>query len=167
MSPVWSGGIAFSYFPASSVQGQFGMVTISADGRTVTTSEDFDRLKAQYTAVTGPNEPAQSAAGAATYPACPAASTGFEASSTLPPTPNGPACDCLVSTLSCHFTPQTSNYSVVLGQIINSACDLLGGQGGNCNDIGGNGQTGVYGRVSGCDPSTCILHDSNLDRITN
>jgi 1,3-beta-glucanosyltransferase GAS1 len=31
MSDVWSGGLAFSYFPATSAAGQFGMVTISGE----------------------------------------------------------------------------------------------------------------------------------------
>ncbi|KAG8942830.1 1,3-beta-glucanosyltransferase gas1, partial [Tulasnella sp. 408] len=59
----WSGGIAFSYFPAV---GGYGMVTVSSDGSSVTTSEDFTRLQAQYTSVTTINSPAQSAAGSNT-----------------------------------------------------------------------------------------------------
>lgn len=155
MSPVWSGGIAFSYFPAESAQGQFGFVNISADGKTVTTSDDYDRLKTQYNQVTGPNTPAKSSAPAASYPTCPTANSTFVASATLPPTPNEPACNCLLSTLSCRFTPQTANYSVVVGELLDTACSLLGGKGGSCVDIGGNGTTGVYGRLAGCDPSMC------------
>src|SRR5271163_4016003 len=40
MTSVWSGGVAFSYFPAESPQGQFGMVTIASNG-SVSTSTDF------------------------------------------------------------------------------------------------------------------------------
>ncbi|KAJ8454059.1 hypothetical protein ONZ45_g19455 [Pleurotus djamor] len=126
------------------------MVTVS--GNTVTTSDDFDRLRTQYTGVSGPNSPAQSNA-ATTYGACPAQSSTFLASTTLPPTPNEAACGCLESTLSCRFTPPTANYSVVVGELIGTACSLLGQQGGNCNDIGGDGNTGTYGRLSGCDPT--------------
>ncbi|KAG9223189.1 glycoside hydrolase family 72 protein [Pleurotus ostreatus PC15] len=150
MSDVWSGGVAFSYFPASSVQGQFGMVTV--DGNTVTTSDDFDRLRTQYNQASGPNSPARSSA-ATTFGSCPAESDTFAASTTIPPTPNEAACGCLQSTLSCRFTPQTSNYSAIAGELIGTACSLLGQQGGNCNDIGGNGTTGTYGRLSGCDPT--------------
>ncbi|KAF8155936.1 glycoside hydrolase family 72 protein [Crassisporium funariophilum] len=157
MAPVWSGGIAFSYFPATSAQGEFGMVTISADGSTVTTSADFDRLKTQYGLVTSfVDSPAQSAAAASSYPACAAANTGFVASTTLPPTPNEAACKCLESTLSCHFTPQSSNYTGVLGALIDEGCGMLGQlnqPGVSCVDIGGDGQTGVYGRVADCDPT--------------
>lgn len=86
MSPVWSGAVAFSYFPAESDQGQFGMVTI--DGNTVTTSDDFTRLAAQYSNASGPNTPSQSAAGSTQFPACPQENSTFFASTTLPPTPN-------------------------------------------------------------------------------
>lgn len=153
MNTVWSGGIAFSYFPATSAQGQFGMVTISTDASTVTTSEDFDRLKTEYGKVTFINSPSQSSAGAGTYPSCPASSTTFPVSLTLPPTPNEPACNCLESTLSCQFTPQTRNYTAIAGDLIGVSCSLLAQAGGKCDDIGGNGTTGVYGRISGCDPT--------------
>lgn len=153
MSPVWSGGIAFSYFPAESAQGEFGMVTISSDGSTVTTSDDFTRLAAQYGNATGPTSPSQSSAGTTSYPSCPSQNSTFLASTTLPPTPNEAACDCLESTLTCQFTPHTANYTDIVGVLIDTACGLLGQNGGSCDAIGGNGSSGVYGAVSGCDPS--------------
>ncbi|KAF9056443.1 glycoside hydrolase family 72 protein [Panaeolus papilionaceus] len=153
MTSVWSGGIAFSYFPAQSAQGQFGMVTISADNTTVTTGEDFDRLKTQYSQVTFIDSPSQSSAGSGSYPSCPASSSTFLASDKLPQTPNNAACNCLKNALSCQFTPQTNNYTAIVGDLINVGCSLLGQSGGSCQDIGGDGQTGVYGRVSDCDPT--------------
>ncbi|KAF5323504.1 hypothetical protein D9611_005818 [Ephemerocybe angulata] len=152
MSDVWSGGIAFSYFPAASAAGQFGMVTISSDGKSVTTSADWDKLVTEYGAVTPPNSPLQSSAAASTYGTCPTASTTFLASGTTPPTPNEKDCNCLENALSCQFKPATANYSVVVGELINSGCGLLGQAGGSCAEIGGDGATGVYGRLSGCDP---------------
>ncbi|KAJ3551455.1 hypothetical protein NP233_g13079 [Leucocoprinus birnbaumii] len=157
MSDAWSGGVAFSYFPASSVQGQFGMVTISDDQRTVTTSNDFNNLQQQYSSASPPNSPPQSSAGSSSYPSCSAPSTSFVASNTLPPTPNLQACDCLESALSCQFTPATSNYSVIVGELLDVGCSLLGQAGGSCSDIGGDGQAGSYGHVSGCDPSKSLL----------
>lgn len=153
MSPVWSGGLAFSYFPATSAAGQFGLVTISSDGSTVTTSTDYDNLKAQYGKISPPNTPAQASAGSTAYPACPSTNSSFLASSQLPPTPNEKSCGCLLNDLSCKFTPQTSNYNGIVGQLLDTACSLLGQKGGNCNDIGGSGANGTYGRVSGCDPT--------------
>jgi 1,3-beta-glucanosyltransferase GAS1 len=152
MSNIWSGGLAFSYFPATSAQGQFGMVTISPDGSTVTTSSDFTNLQAQYGNLTLPNVPTQSAAGSTSYPACPAESDNLLASTTLPPTPDSAACSCLENILSCRFTPQTTNTTAIVGSLLDTACSLVGQQGLNCNDIAGNGTTGTYGRVSGCDP---------------
>lgn len=153
MSDVWSGSIAFSYFPAESVDGQYGMVTISSDGSTVQTSEDFDRLKQHYTAVSPPNSPSKDSAGASSYPSCPSSSDTFAASTTLPPTPDFAACSCLENALSCQFRPATSNYSAIVGELLDESCSLLGQSGGNCDELGANGQTGTYGRVSSCDPS--------------
>jgi hypothetical protein len=150
MSPVWSGGVAFSYFPAESAQGQFGMVNIS--GSTVTTGDDFNNLKTQYGQASPPNSPSAGSS-SSSYPACPSISSTFNASDTLPPTPNEAACDCLENILSCRFTPATNNYSIIVGELTDTACSLLGQQGGSCNDIGGDGVAGVYGRVADCDPT--------------
>ncbi|KAF9478693.1 glycoside hydrolase family 72 protein [Pholiota conissans] len=153
MNTVWSGGVAFSYFPAESVQGQFGMVTISTDATTVTTSADFDKLKTEYGLVNFIDSPSQSSAGAASYPSCAAPTSSFLASNTLPPTPNEAACNCVESALGCRFTPTTSNSTAIVGSLLDTGCSLLGSSGGSCADIGGDGQTGVYGRLSGCDPT--------------
>jgi hypothetical protein len=71
----------------------------------------------------------------------------------LPPTPNNNACQCLESHLSCTFRPSIANYSIVVGPLLDTACGLLEQRSGSCADIGGNGTTGVYGRVSACDSS--------------
>lgn len=153
MTGVWSGGLAFSYFPAASAAGQFGIVTISSDGSNVTTSNDFTALAAEYAAISPPNSPLESGAGSPQYPGCPGDNTTFLASTTLPPTPNDQACQCLESSLNCQFTPPTNNYTSILGPLIDTACGLLSQQGGNCNSISSSGATGTYGPVSGCDPS--------------
>ncbi|EGO29676.1 glycoside hydrolase family 72 protein [Serpula lacrymans var. lacrymans S7.9] len=160
MSPVWSGGLAFSYFPATSAAGSFGMVTINADD-TVTTSQDFTNLKTEYAAASPPNTPTQSNAGSATYPSCPAQNATFLASTSLPQTPNLAACTCLESTLSCSFTPQVSNTSAIVGTLLNYACSALGSSGGNCDAIAANGTSGTYGVVSACDPSIMLSYVMN------
>jgi len=154
MTEIWSGGLAFSYFPATSSQGQFGIVNISSDGSTVTPNADFTSLQQQYGQVSFVNNPSQASAGSATYPACPAENSTWLASASLPPTPNDAACACLESTLACQFTPPNNNFSSIVGPLLDEACGLLGQAGGNCNDIAANGSTGSYGRVSFCDPST-------------
>ena len=153
MNTVWSGGIAFSYFPAESAAGEYGIVTISSDGSTVTTSTDFTNLANEYGNVTLLNTPSQSSVAASQYSSCPTTIGNATISSTLPPTPNDAACQCLKSSLSCQFTPATTNYTAVVGAVIDNACSLLGQVGGSCTDISGNGTTGVYGRVADCDPS--------------
>ncbi|KII93364.1 carbohydrate-binding module family 43 protein [Plicaturopsis crispa FD-325 SS-3] len=162
MTDVWSGGLAFSYFPAESPQGEFGMVTISADGSTVTTAQDFANLKAAYASASPANSPSSSSAGNTNYPACPSANSTFVASSTIPPTPNESACSCLEQSLTCQFKPSTSNYTAIVGTLIDTACGLLGASGGNCNDISGNGTAGSYGRVSGCDPTVKLSFAMSL-----
>jgi len=152
-APVWSGGIAFSYFPDTSDAGQYGMVNISADGSTVTTSTDYSNLQAAYGAVTFVNNPAQSSA-AASYPACPAQNSSFLASPTLPPTPNDAACKCMQANLDCLFNPQTSNTTAIVGPLLGVACGLISQAGGNCNALSASGSTGTYGLVSSCDPSS-------------
>lgn len=160
MSQTFVGGVAFSYFPATSVQGDFGMVTISPDGSTVTTGSDFNALVSQYSQVNASNTPSKSSAGNTNYPGCPAQNTTFLASSSLPPTPNDQSCQCLETTLSCTFTPQTNNYTAIVGELLDTGCSLLGQAGGNCNDIASSGASGTYGRVSFCDPRK-ELHELN------
>lgn len=157
MSTAFSGGVGFSYLPAASAQGQFGMVTISPDGQTVTPSADYNLLKAQYAQASGPNSPSQANAGNANYPSCPTTNSAFVASVNLPPTPNDSACNCLENSLSCTFSPATASYSTIVGSLLDTACSLVGQKGGSCSDIGGDGQAGTYGRLSGCDPSKHLV----------
>ena len=69
MSAVYSGGVAFSYFPTNDPK-SFGMVTIN--GNTVNTSADFTNLAAALTNVTLPTTPAQSAVTTLPLSTCPA-----------------------------------------------------------------------------------------------
>ena len=152
MTDTWSGAVAFSYFPAESDAGQFGMVTI--DGNTVTPNDDFGRLQNQYSNLTFPTTPSQSDAGSTQFPSCPPQNSTWLASTTLPPTPSDASCQCLESSLSCVFSPQTTNTSAIVGSLLDFTCSSLGQVGGNCDDISANGTTGSYGRVAFCDPAT-------------
>ncbi|KAJ7431316.1 Glucanosyltransferase-domain-containing protein [Mycena galericulata] len=139
MTNVWSGRLAFSYFAAESQGQNFGMVTLSSDNITATTNADFANLVAQYSAVSIVNSPAQSAAPAATYGACPSEGASLEAAATLPATPNESECDCVASALSCQFKAPSggADDTVLLGTL---------------TGVVANGTSGVYGRVTGCDP---------------
>ncbi|KAJ7440607.1 1,3-beta-glucanosyltransferase [Mycena latifolia] len=168
MTNVWSGGIAFSYFPAESTGHQFGMATLSADNSTVSTNADFDNLVTQYGKVSFVNSPAQASVATATFGACPAEGTSLEAAAVLPPTPNESACDCVQSKLSCLFTPATSDYTVVMGILTGVVCGLLPGVKGNCDDISANGTTGAYGVVAMCDPTIKLSYAfSQYYELTN
>ncbi|KAF7345193.1 1,3-beta-glucanosyltransferase [Mycena sanguinolenta] len=160
MTNIWSGGLAFSYFNASSAGHQFGMATLSADNTTVTTNQDFANLQSQYKSVTFVNTPTQSAAAQSTYGACPQPDANLEASTTLPPTPNDSACACLTEHLGCLFKmPANGDYTALVGTLTGVVCgELLPGVGGSCNDIATNGTTGTYGVVSSCDPVTRLSY---------
>jgi 1,3-beta-glucanosyltransferase GAS1 len=80
MSAVYSGGVAFSYFPTNDAM-SFGMVTV--DGNNVTTSDDFTNLAAALTNVTVLTTPAQGAATTPALPDCPAISTDWLASTNV------------------------------------------------------------------------------------
>jgi hypothetical protein len=158
MTDVFSGGIAFNYFPAQSSAGEFGMVTISSDGNSVQTSTDFNNLVAAYKAVSPSNSPSQSSAPQASYPGCPAQNDTFLASSTLPPTPNPSACSCLERAAPCQFKAGSANPDVVaanVGTLLDYTCSLLGQNQLSCVDINANGSAGVYGNASSCDPGMC------------
>ncbi|KAG8957818.1 1,3-beta-glucanosyltransferase gas1 [Tulasnella sp. 408] len=153
----WSGGVAFSYFPTAD---GFGMVTISSDGSSVTTSDDFTRLQTQYTSVSFINSPTQGAAGSNTQATCPPKSTAFLASTTLPPTPLHNVCDCLEkNAFSCVFSnTASSNTSPIIGELLNYACSQLGTLGGSCVPLGADGAAGTYGPFSVCDPATKLSY---------
>jgi hypothetical protein len=154
MSDVFSGGVAFNYFPAQADDGQFGMVTISSDGNSVTPSADFTNLVTAYGSASAPTTPSKSDAGSASFPSCPGQNTTFLASSQLPPTPQASACSCIANASPCQYKPKTTNETQVLayaGSLIDQTCGYLGAAGLTCNDIGANGTTGTYGNLSACD----------------
>jgi len=152
VTDVFSGGVAFSYFPTSD---GYGMVTFSADGNSVEVSSDFTRLSAEYNGTTGPNSPSQSSQ-TFTSTDCPAVNGSLLASTTLPPTPDEAVCNCLLqNALSCRVSIATSKQPTIVGSLTDYACNLLGSSnsGATCEPIGGNGTSGVYGDLSYCSPA--------------
>ncbi|KAJ9103607.1 hypothetical protein QFC20_004763 [Naganishia adeliensis] len=157
---VFSGGIAFSYFPTSD---GYGMVTFSGtDGQQVQTSDDFTRLASQLKNITSPpNTPTESSV-QVTQGVCPAAENAtFQASETLPPTPNDAVCDCLYEkSFSCVVAAETANKPDIVGALTDYACSLLGASNASasCDPIASNGSTGVYGPLSYCSPSVKLSY---------
>ncbi|GJJ09557.1 hypothetical protein Clacol_003780 [Clathrus columnatus] len=168
MNQTWSGGIAFSYFPA---EGGYGLVNLTNNNETVVTNEDFARLQAQYANLTLPSTPTEADAGQDVFSACPTPSASiWLASTNLPPTPNDEACQCLEqNAFSCKFIQTNSpQESAIVGELINTACSLLGQNNGSCDPIGGSGITGDYGAISFCDPITKLNYAmSEFFDITN
>ncbi|GHJ88206.1 hypothetical protein NliqN6_4608 [Naganishia liquefaciens] len=157
---VFSGGIAFSYFPTND---GYGMVTFGgSDGQQVETSQDFTRLASQLSNITtGPNIPSESSA-TVTDGACPTAENStFQASETLPPTPDEAVCSCLYRTsFSCVVAEVTANKPDIVGALTDYACSLLGSSNAtaSCDPIAGNGTTGIYGPLSYCSPSVKLSY---------
>ncbi|OXG33135.1 1,3-beta-glucanosyltransferase [Cryptococcus neoformans] len=151
VSDVFSGGVAFSYFPTSD---NYGMVTISGND-TVTVSDDFTRLATQYNSTSPPNSPTKSSV-TANETDCPAESDSLLASSTLPPTPNESVCNCInENSLSCKVKQSSANSPEIVGALLDYACSLLGStdSSASCDPIAGNGTSGTYGQLSFCSPA--------------
>lgn len=85
MSSVFSGGLVYEY---SEEDNNYGLVDLLSDNKTVTTNDDFTNLKSQLAAVSNPT-------GDGGYQSdlphsnCPAHSSEWEASNTIPDTPKG------------------------------------------------------------------------------
>lgn len=78
VAQVYSGGVAFSYFPTNDAK-DFGITTLSGD--TVTTTVEFDNLVTALTNITTfINTPAKSAATQPAFSTCPPTSDAWTAS---------------------------------------------------------------------------------------
>lgn len=84
MSPVFSGGLVYEY---SEEPNEYGLAKLSSDGSTVTTNEDFDNLKNQYSSVKISGDGGYQAG--LPHSNCPPRSNTWQASNNIPPTPQG------------------------------------------------------------------------------
>lgn len=112
MSGVLSGGLVYEY---SQEDNNYGLVKVSADGKSVETLDSFQALKSQYAATPDPSGDAgYSTSNKA--PTCPAVSSTWLSSNDLPATPAG----------------AKSMIEKGAGPIVSLA--LLGDTSGKCND---------------------------------
>jgi hypothetical protein len=76
-----------------------------------------------------------------------AGSSAWEASATLPPTPNNQLCGCMVQNLTCVAKPGLTDD--VIAALFGTACSPVNGV-SVCGGITANGTTGQYGAYSMC-----------------
>lgn len=146
MTDVWSGGIIYEYIEESN---NYGLVSVAADGSSVSTLVDFNNLKSYYTTVTGSSLASASYTPSISLPgACPTSNASWPVATALPPTPNSGLCDCVASQLTCISQYSLSDSSEI-GTAIGTIC---GTSSSACSAISGNGTTGSYGELSMCNP---------------
>jgi 1,3-beta-glucanosyltransferase GAS1 len=118
---------------------------VSVDGSSVSTLVDFGHLSTQIAKVsaTGVNSNDYNPTNTAQR-SCPAATSGWEASTALPPTPNEQLCSCMVKNLTCNAKADIDPKA--FGALFNASCPASGA----CNGIFSNGATGQYGAYSMC-----------------
>ncbi|CED84997.1 glycoside hydrolase family 72 protein [Phaffia rhodozyma] len=150
---VWSGGVAFSYFPDSQ---NYGLITLSNDNTSVVVSTEFTNLAARLSNITTSSTPTRASVSNAQAPACPTGISGFDASINLPNTPDESVCNCLEqSAFPCVRTDTAARLPTVVGALLDYGCSLLGSTdpgGASCDNIGANGTSGSYGEISFCSP---------------
>ncbi|OAL38787.1 hypothetical protein AYO20_01993 [Fonsecaea nubica] len=140
MTPVWSGGIVYMYFQEAN---DYGLVTVSGDS--VSTLADFNALSTQIAQIdpTGVNAndytPTNTAAAS-----CPSVGDDWQASSSLPPTPNQELCECMFNALTCRPNNVPTDE---IGDLFGVVCGLADGV---CDGIAANATTGDYGAYSMC-----------------
>ncbi|KAK2768691.1 1,3-beta-glucanosyltransferase gas1 [Arachnomyces sp. PD_36] len=140
MTSVWSGGIVYMYFQEAN---DYGLVKL--DGDKATKMSDFENLAdkiakadpsgVQMDSYTPTNTALRS---------CPTIGDTWQASETLPPTPNQELCSCMSKSLSCVVSDSVKTED--LKDLFDTVC----GYGDSCVGINPDATKGVYGAYSMC-----------------
>lgn len=119
-------------------------------------------MSAEYNSTALPTTPTKAAAPAATTLACPASDANLLASSTLPPTPDEAACNCVRdNAFACSLDSTAADSPEIVGALLDYACSQLGQAaqaGANCDAIAGNGTSGSYGALAMCSPAVQLAY---------
>ncbi|PLW04550.1 hypothetical protein PCANC_14841 [Puccinia coronata f. sp. avenae] len=154
MSDLWSGGVAYSYYPTPL---GYGLVDYStkAEGRALRT-KDFDNLAQWYRQVKPPNQPKLKSLVAPKQKCTSTNSNSFAITSVLPPQPNAEACNCADrAAFTCQVRKDAS--PLVIAELLEDICKDLGvapGSGEGCAAISSASSKASYGRLSACSPTT-------------
>ncbi|KAI9882075.1 MAG: hypothetical protein M1823_006180 [Watsoniomyces obsoletus] len=141
MTGVWSGGIIYMYFEEPN---NYGLV--KADGNTVSKLDDFTALSSQMASATPTGVRANDYNPTNTSPPrCPPTGDSWNASSTLPPTPNQDVCGCVARNLTCVAKAGLSDETIA--EMFGTVCGL---DRNACAGVAKNGATGKYGSMSMC-----------------
>ncbi|EHK21902.1 glycoside hydrolase family 72 protein [Trichoderma virens Gv29-8] len=141
MSSVFSGGIVYMYFQETN---DYGLVQVK--DRQVTRMKNFEALKKQVVKADPKGVFMSDYSPSGKMGECPALSSNWRASKSLPPTPDQTLCDCMVKSLSC--IPKKDLSSEKFGKIFGYICEK---DKAACAGIDRNTTTGVYGAYSMCD----------------
>ncbi|KAF8935958.1 Glucanosyltransferase-domain-containing protein [Dissophora ornata] len=152
MTNNWSGGIVYEW---SQEDNNYGLVQIKPDD-TVAPLPDYNNLKTALAPLQPKGVSMDSFTKQMPPSTCPAITSSWEPSATLPPTPSSSACDCMMSSLSCVASDQAVATTEGLGTLLNTICGMT-----SCDDISSNGKTGVYGKYSFCSPSQKLSYMYN------
>ncbi|KAM3124191.1 hypothetical protein CJJ07_000645 [Candidozyma auris] len=140
MTDVWSGGIVYMYFEEAN---KYGLV--STDGNSVSTMTDYSYYSEQMNKIS-PNLAKSddvSVDKSKTFE-CPASAKTWEASPSLPPTPDEGICDCIQKSLKCVVSDDVDEDDY--GELFGEVCGKLD----SCDAVSVNGKNGTYGAVSFC-----------------
>lgn len=139
MTEVWSGGLVYEFFQKLD---KFGLVQESASGK-ITKLADFNIVKLRLVENVPQGTLQTRSKSTSTLPLpCPNVSPTWRSLSILPPTPDEGMCECLLTTLSCIFSP---NQKVDERAFLLEMCSKT-----DCSDVMSNSTSGTYGKYSGC-----------------
>jgi hypothetical protein len=156
MSNVFSGGLVFEF---TNEKNSYGLTTVNGDD--FTKLDDFDVYKKRLSELKlTPANKSSYKPPSSSGTTCPTAGSNWKASNDLPPIPSVDACNCLVKSYDCivNNSFNVSKPENKVGDIFQYAC----GEGKvDCTKFAADGETGKYGDLSFCDPSTQLSYAFN------
>lgn len=139
MTNLWSGGILYMFHEE---ENKFGIMSVNGDK--IKPLEDFQYYSLQMNAIKPTYAKSSDVGASATATLqCPPRGANWNASPSLPPTPDKGVCECLANSLKCVVSDSVKekDYSELFGQVCGNV---------DCSAVSANGTDGKYGTVSFC-----------------